>query len=209
VRVFVAQTRSAELVRRLWRLGFGECTLRGELPPRRHPWFYDNGAYSDWTAGRPFDSAQFLADVESIYLAIDRPEWIVLPDLVARGTDSLAFSLSWLHRLRGLAPLYLAVQDGMELSDVAPLFGGIAGIFVGGTLRWKVRTGEAWAQLAHANDRRCHIGRCGSVRRVRWAQRIGADSIDSALPLWSDANLDRFLNALEPTKQHELFAEAA
>jgi hypothetical protein len=47
------------------------------------------------------------------------------------------------------------------------------------------------------------------VRRVRWAQRIGADSIDSALPLWSDANLDRFLGALEPTKQHELFAEAA
>src|SRR5258708_1249304 len=100
------------MIRRLWLHGFGECTVRGELPPRRHPWFFDNGAFRDWTAERPFDGDAFLEDLESIYRSIDRPEWIVLPDQVAGGLESLEVSSRWVHRCRGLAPLYLAVQDG-------------------------------------------------------------------------------------------------
>jgi hypothetical protein len=49
----------------------------------------------------------------------------------------------------------------------------------------------------------------GTPDRVRWARRIGADSIDSALPLWSSDNLARFLRALEPEPQRELFQVAA
>lgn len=35
--VYVGQTRSAKLVRRLWELGIGECTARGELPHSSSP----------------------------------------------------------------------------------------------------------------------------------------------------------------------------
>lgn len=209
MRVYVGQARGAKLVRRLWELGIGECTARGELPPRRRPWFFDNGAFGDWKAGRPFQPEPFLADIDAIYRSIDRPEFIVLPDIVAGGSASLEYSSRWIHRLRGLAPLYLAVQDGMTEDEVAPLFRHVAGIFVGGTLRWKVRTGEAWASFARQQDRVCHIGRCGSARRVRWARRIEADSIDSALPLWAERNLVPFLRALEPVNQVELFSATA
>ncbi len=63
---FVGQTRSTSLVGELARLGIGECTNRGEMPPRRTPWFLDNGAFVDWRAKRPFDSATWLADVRRI-----------------------------------------------------------------------------------------------------------------------------------------------
>jgi hypothetical protein len=206
MRIYVGQTRAADLTRRLWRLGIGECTARGELPPRRRPWFYDNGAFSDWRAGRPFDTYAFLRDIKCIHDALDRPEFIVLPDIVGGGLASLEASRHWIPYVRGLAPLYIAVQDGMQAADLEPLWGKINGLFVGGTLRWKVRTGGSWVQLARLHGKPCHIGRCGSVRRVRWAMRIGATSIDSALPLWSEENLARFLKALEPAAQMELEA---
>lgn len=208
MRLYVGQTRSAELVRRLWLLGIGECTARGELPPRRRPWFYDNGAFKDWTAGKPFDAEEFLRDMDAIYRSIDRPEWIVLPDRVAGGLDSLAFSERWVHRCRGLAPLYLAVQDGMRPADVEPMVRHLAGVFVGGTLKWKIRAAREWAAWARERELRCHVGRVGTPRRVQWAQRIGVDSIDSALPLWSEDKLRRFLDALDPA-QRALALEAA
>lgn len=184
---YVGQTRSAALVRQLWELGIGECTVRGELPPRRHPWFFDNGAFGDWQAGKPFDEAQYRADVGAIRGSADRPRFLVLPDRVAGGLESLEESRRWLP----------------ELADVAPLAPSLAGLFVGGTLPWKIATGEAWVRAAHDLGLACHIGRCGNANRVRWARRIGADSIDSALPLWSEDNLGRFLRALNP-KQMEL-----
>jgi hypothetical protein len=207
VRIYVGQTRSAKLVRQLWRLGIGECTARGELPPRRHPYFYDNGAFKDWQAGLPFDEAQFMADVADIAGSGTRPDFIVLPDLVARGAESLKESIRWMPLLSGIAPLYLAVQDGMEPHDIAAV--EVAGLFVGGTKQWKIATGKTWVDTAHARGIPCHIGRCGGVDRIRWAQRIGADSLDSCLPLWSDENLDRFLGAFKPTKQRALGLESA
>lgn len=196
-KVYVGQTRSAKLIRRLWSEGIGECTVRGELPPRRYPWFFDNGAFGDWRAERPFDEAQFCEDIEAIRKCAAPPDFVVLPDIVAGGLESLAFSMSWVGRLQGFA-LYLAVQDGMTPADL-PHIGGrsnIHGLFVGGTLGWKIRTGADWCAAARARGVACHVGRVGTETRIGWARRIGATSIDSALPLWSEENLERFLRGL-------------
>ena len=40
MRVYVGQTRARAWIARLTDLGIGECTNRGELPPRRTPFFY-------------------------------------------------------------------------------------------------------------------------------------------------------------------------
>jgi len=193
---YVGQTRSAKLVRKLWELGIWECTARGELPPRRHPYFYDNGAFSDFKAERPFDEAQFHRDIEAIERSGDRPSFLLLPDVVAKGAESLAESIRWIPRLKPVAPLYLCVQNGMEAPHVAPHARELAGLFVGGTLEWKLETGGAWVKAAHTLGLKCHIGRVGTGKRVTWAREINADSIDSSTPLWSEENLRCFLEAL-------------
>jgi hypothetical protein len=206
VKAYVGQTRSTELVIELASYGIGECVVRGEIPPRRTPWFYDNGAFGDWKAKRNFDAVRYSRDLFRIreWTDLPKPDFIVLPDLVAAGTASLVFSLFWLaDSMDAGAPLYLAVQDGMTEDDVDATLatalyecGRIEGIFVGGSLEWKLETGEAWTKFAHRHDLKCHIGRVGTADRVRWAKRIRCDSIDSCLPLWTTAKLHSFVDAL-------------
>lgn len=93
-------------------------------------------------------------------------------------------------------PVFLAVQDGMPEAVVEESLDGFCGIFVGGTTRWKLDTGYGWARLAHARGIRCHVGRVGTYKRVLWAHEIGADSIDSSLPLWTLRGFDLFRMAL-------------
>jgi hypothetical protein len=212
MRVYVGQTRSAQWIRRLAALGFGECTLRGELPPRRRPWMYDCGAYSDFTHGRAFNHLRFDRDITAMWLHdLPRPDFIVAPDLVGGGLASLRHSLAHvtgpLAPFRGYpAPIYLAVQDGMDAAHVEATAALWSGLFVGGTMGWKIATAPRWVALAHRLGMKCHIGRCGAVERVQWARRIGADSIDSCVPLWSSENLRRFVAALD-SPQLELAAE--
>lgn len=209
---YVGQTRKRDLVRELARLGIGECTVRGELAPRRSPWFHDNGAYRDFTAGVPFNNGRWMRDMSRIknldctpptsanWFAM--PEFVVIPDQVAAGAASLQTSAFWRGWAEGL-PAYLAVQNGMTEDDVAAHLEEhadielpYAGIFVGGDLPWKQATSPAWVAFAHARGMRCHVGRVGPAERVRWARDIGADSIDSCLPLIHHQHLTAFLGAL-------------
>lgn len=182
MKIYVGQTRGAKMIALLTELGWGEMTVRGELPARRSPWAFDNGAYRDWTAGRTFDAEAFEADIASMTTP---PDFIVVPDIVAGGMESLAFSVEWVPRLRGVAPLYLAVQDGMDPEAVIDALDPFAGIFVGGTNAWKLATGADWVQLAHEHGRKAHIGRVGTEKKAEWAMWAGADSIDSCFPLWT------------------------
>lgn len=212
MRVYVGQTRSRALIAELTSLGFGEIVQRHEMVPRRLPYALDNGAFGDWRAERPFDALAFQeAAHHAAYLDYglgEAPDFIVTPDRVAGGLESLRFSLTfveWLYDLIPGVPIYLVTQDGMTESDVEPHLAPFGGIFVGGSLAWKVATGEGWVRFAHAHGLNCHIGRVGTARRVAWALRIGADSIDSCLPLWSRGNLDTFCRALE-ARQGDLFS---
>lgn len=210
MRAYVGQTRSHALMQRLESLCIGECTVRGELGPRRtqHGWFYDNGAFGDFKADRPFDAVRFTRDMWAISnggrgrWVWPPPDFIVLPDLVGGGAKSLTLSMEWENdmRMRYGAPRYLAVQDGMSHRTVADRLDaeglGITGLFVGGTLPWKLLTGQAWTNFAHDRGLKCHVGRVGTAERVAWARSIGVDSIDSCLPLWTTAKLDAFAAAL-------------
>lgn len=201
-RIYVGQTRSGVLIKRLVDLGFGEMTARGELPPRRTPWAYDNGAFSDWRAGIRFDERRFEMDLRQIERAEVRPDFLVVPDLVTRGRESLDFSLAWLERLpERCCPYYLAVQDGMEPAEVLDATNDFDGLFVGGSLTWKLRTGEVWAAIARHRNKPSHAGRVGTFSRLRWAIRCGFTSVDSCLPLWSEENLLRFVAGLAEDRQ--------
>jgi hypothetical protein len=193
---FVGQTRSRRLIAELRSLGFGEMTMPDEFPPRRTPYVLDNGAFKAWKAGAAFDGEALVDALTRAANDNVRPLWTVAPDVVAGGLDSLRLSTAWLPRLAHLAPTYLVVQDGMRPEDVAAALAGFAGVFVGGSLSWKLATGAGWCEFAHARALPCHIGRVGTARRVAWAKRAGATSIDSSLPLWSRENLRAFVAAV-------------
>lgn len=206
MRVFVGQTRAAELVATLRRAGIGECVTRGELPPRRPFWFYDNGAFGDWQAGRDFNVCQFMRDLRRIaHWPMPAPSFLVLPDQVAGGRASLRTSLDWLAvSEQAGAPLYLAVQDGMTPADLVTLDRRIAGIFVGGSTRWKVETAPAWVRWAHGRGLPAHIGRVSTPERLHWARELGADSVDSSFPLWTRDRLAEFIGAATRSKGAEV-----
>lgn len=192
--VYVGQTRAKKLIDALSVMRFGEITQPYEFPPRRLPWALDNGAFAAHKAGKPFDEAAFRTVLDRITTA---PDFVVCPDIVGGGLNSLALSLAWEERLRHTGyPLALVVQDGMTAADVRPVIERFALLFVGGSLSWKLKTGAMWCRVAKEYGKPCHIGRVGTAKRVAWARRIGAASIDSCLPLWSRDNLDRFVRAL-------------
>ena len=148
-------------------------------------WALDNGAYKAYTDNTEFDEEKFIKTiVEKIPKSEMPPDFIVVPDKVGAGLESLQFSLEWIEKLKNPVEQlnynwYLVVQDGMEVVDVEPILNKFDGVFIGGTNKWKVKTGEDWVKLAHKHNLPCHIGRIGTYRRIVWAIRIGADSIDS------------------------------
>jgi hypothetical protein len=214
LKAYVGQTRSRALVAELAAAGIGECVTRGQLPPRRTSWFYDNGAFEDFQAGRAFDTVQFTRDLRAIRdwqvggvgrgclegQPMTAPDFIVLPDVVGQGEASLRFSLQWEAQCADAGvPLYLAVQNGMEPAAIASLLKWhprIHGLFVGGDLAWKLETAAAWVQVGRRTGRAVHVGRVGTVDRVEWASAIGATSIDSSFPLWTRNRLGEFLQAV-------------
>ncbi len=152
-------------------------------PPRVAPFAFDNGAFQAYRAGAAFDETAFLRMLDRAAADSARPDFVVLPDIVAGGLASLDVSARWIDRLRGW-PLALAVQDGMSPVDVEPLCSDINTIFVGGSVPWKLSRGGEWVTFAHKNQLRCHVARVGMLNRLRWAMAIKADSVDSTLFLF-------------------------
>ncbi len=144
----------------------------------------DNGAFSDWKHNDEFQDEEFLEFLQKYIDRIDKkPDWVAIPDKVAKGKESLYFSLNWMERIPDYFDrLLLVVQDGMSQNMIGRVLereDRIAGLFVGGSKSWKYRTSKEWVELAHSHEKICHIGRIGTWERIMWAERIGADSIDS------------------------------
>lgn len=148
----------------------------GPLRPEGFPYALDNGAWTAFMAGKPFDESAF---VKALSLLGRDADWTTIPDIVAGGAASLEFSLRWMRRVldecgRGL----LAVQDGLVSGDVADLIGDRVGIFVGGSTAWKLKTMRSWASLARERGAWCHVGRVNTARRIRMCSTAGATSFD-------------------------------
>jgi hypothetical protein len=137
------------------------------------PYALDNGAWGCFQRGEEWDEANFLRSLRSVGVGAD---WVVLPDIVGAGLRSLERSLAWLPRIEG--QVLLPVQDGMEVSDIAPHIGGRVGVFVGGSTEWKLATMHQWCQLANRAGATAHVGRVNTVRRIRQCSVAGAHSFD-------------------------------
>ena len=89
------------------------------------PYAIDNGAWSAFNQGKPFDAHKFRKILAWSATQEISPDWVVLPDIVAGGLESLEFSMCWLDEVSEYTtrPL-LAVQDGMTPQHASLLLRG-------------------------------------------------------------------------------------
>lgn len=153
-------------------------SAKGVLRTEGFKYALDNGAWSAFTQGLPFDERAFD---KAFNLLGEKAEWFVLPDIVAGGMHSLDLSLNWMNRLGPNLPTVslIAVQDGMKPDDVREYLGPRCGLFLGGSTSWKLETLHSWGILARRRNCHLHVGRVNSTRRILMcAAAGGAHSID-------------------------------
>lgn len=160
-------------------LGVG---LRG-YPATRYA--IDNGAWGAFRRGKPFDSSAFWRVLErwgehGAYAPFScrKPDFIVVPDIVAGGLASLDLSLWWLPYVRQYGLPLLAVQDGMRPEHIEEHIGPRVGIFVGGSTAWKWATLSTWAAMARLYRAYIHVGRVNSARGIAVCRGNGITSAD-------------------------------
>lgn len=166
--------RNLDALRRAgWRLLLSPT---GVLRHEGFAYCLDNGAWTYHQLGVLFDEARFAAALAAFGPGAD---FVITPDIVLGGRDSLALSLSWLPRVLAHTRLALIpVQDGMVAADVADLVGDRVGIFVGGSTQWKERSLPVWAGVRRATGCYLHVGRVNTARRIAICAAAGADSFD-------------------------------
>lgn len=186
---------------------FGACLTRdvfNNITANMMPWFLDNGAFSDWKNGiNDLTNQKFLTRLERVANSVENghipmPDFVVIPDIVNTGTQSLLHSRRWLHLFKDNFPqfkFYLAAQNNMRFFynedyqkstyciEVSLFSGLYDGLFVGGTKEWKYKNGVQLVELAHKYNVPCHIGGIGNRKSILWAKMVGADSCDSGVAM--------------------------
>ena len=159
----------------------------------------DNGAWLFHTIG---SDADFQPFIDALVTIGPRADFVVAPDIVAGGADSLRLSTRWLpwclmHSRLALIP----VQDGMHPEDVAAMVGERVGIFVGGSLEWKWTTVASWARFAELEGIYIHVGRVNSDRKARRCADLGVHSCDgSTVAQFPRETCDRMVKATQPNR---------
>lgn len=138
----------------------------------------DNGAWSAFAQKRPWSEPAFLDALRRFGAASD---FVVVPDIVCGGMESLDLSLAWLDRVLAYAPVaMIAVQNGMTANHLSGILGPRVGVFVGGDDEWKEATCGHWATVARAAGALCHVGRVNTLRRLKIVEMGGAHSFDGS-----------------------------
>jgi hypothetical protein len=130
---------------------------------------------------------------------VQRPLFVNVPDVVADADRTLRQWHRWQSavRRRGFPVGYVA-QNGCE-RGVMPPWHEFDALFIGGDTAFKL--GPDARQLvatAKAHGKHVHMGRVNTLRRLRYAQSIGVDSVDgTGWAKWRNTHLDAGLRALD------------
>lgn len=162
-------------------------------PPTYMPYALDNGSFIDW---QPALFMEMLCKSTKFH----RPLFIVVPDMVADPEITLRKWHYWHLRIAPFGPLAFACQDGMEPENVPQK---ATCCFIGGTTRWKLKNAHRFKGISPC----LHIGRVNTYQRLRWAEEIGADSVDGTG--WFRGDKDQRAGLIEwfEQKQGNLFNE--
>lgn len=191
LKVLVGEGTGPAWVQKLRPLGWGRMfTIRQPQPYPGEPWGWDNGAFIAWRSGAHASMWDVLARLKRDR-ALGTPYLAVVPDIVAGGQASLELSLASRAALPDDWPWYLAVQNGMKPMHIARYIRGFAGVFLGGDDAFKAQA-KVWCDFAHDHGLPFHYGRAGTFSKLEHALEVGADSLDSAFPMWTHERFAAF-----------------
>lgn len=165
------------------------------------PWAVDNAAFSD-----PDDDKFWRLCIDSWNM--DRhylPMWVAVPDAVAdhRATRRLFgdWTSHWRYEIGRIPfPLSFVLQDGCTVGEVP--WDEIEAVFVGGSTRFKLCESETLIRAAKHRGKLVHVGRVNTLRRLRFAHDLGADSVDgTAFSMFPDRYIERALKYLQRLEQ--------
>jgi hypothetical protein len=102
---------------------------------------------------------------------------------------------------------YLAVQPGIEPAELDrpcphcpwtdfPIYLHLHGILLGGSSKWKVAHARLWKRWCTDRRLMLHYARAGTPSKAMFAKEIGADSLDSSHPLWTEARFEHFADVV-------------
>jgi hypothetical protein len=85
------------------------------------------------------------------------------------------------------------LQNGCAADEVP--WGAIDAVFVGGDNRFKLRQSAGLIEAARQRGKAVHIGRVNTLRRLRYAFDLGADTVDgTAYSMYPATHLPTALN---------------
>src|SRR5258708_1849653 len=168
--VLITETTDTDYVQQMQGLGWGRMYCDKPIKPFPfEKWGLDNRGFVTWqNAGFPpdltIDDWCILWNADSYRKRLEEatsvaydPYIMVAPDIPG-SKHSLEWSLEWTTELPKDWPWYLAVQDGMEVSDVEAAIHLFSGLFLGGTDDFKL-TAYRWARLSHKYQKKFHYAR--------------------------------------------------
>lgn len=137
------------------------------------------------------------------------PRWYARHDPAEEETFAEEVSW-WLPVQDGVAPEQLDVTcpdcQGLWAVLRLPIWDHFRGIFLGGSARWKAETAPRWRAWCAERGLELHYARAGTPEKARYAAQVGADSLDSAFPLWTTERFECFADQIQNgPAQHELF----
>ena len=184
MKIYTGQT-SGDQLKKIISLGMGIMisSSPSSLPSKEIAKTYcalDNGAFTCYRKGYPFMKEVFLKTIQDAYKKNIPLDFIVTPDIIAKGMESYLYSFHWatIEPLKTAPNLALVVQDGITPGSLGSVRRW-SHIFVGGTVEWKWKTAKEWIDFAHSEGKKVHIGQCGKLEYLLMAYELGADSVDS------------------------------
>jgi hypothetical protein len=175
------------------RIGMLNSPFYWKNPPFFMPHACDNGVFTSW------NPRLFRFMLKRAKLLSTSPLWVVVPDVVGDAEATLKLWHEWHKQIP--FKLAFACQDGCEPQDVPK---NAECCFIGGTTDWKLSDAHKFKGVAKL----LHIGRVTTGKRLRWAEDIGADSVDGSGFFRGSINSKQaqdFIEYFEGSTQGKLF----
>jgi hypothetical protein len=176
----------------------------------------DNNVYSETTNKKKYPNGwSGINWAKRMGQIIERelePDFIVLPDTMGSGEDTMISADYYVEQYAVHGTPYgdyneiqttyaFALQEGMTPDHVSQWLDDwdefdqvlcIDTLFLGGGDDFK-KLAPCWARLAHSRGIKLHYARAGTPDKVSRAIDAGADSLDSAFPLWRQDRFEAFV----------------